>query len=582
MAAEEKRFHALAFLSNAIASVLLASLLALGVYVNVKNILVGNISTNGYHVANINTTYWNVACTIVGTAVGFLAAIALANQDERITRCQLAGDRGVMALFLRPLTLRRGLDQIAHLHLPPERTLLLILTIAAALTNAAVVALFGIRSTTERIVNPTASYPLAALNATFFISDGDGAVLPAGSPTFNSELSLLSGFLYKAAYINGLITRGQYVPFSSPEVPYIPEQGSIGDTVYAGLNTGGVGLNVSSYLQYSGDTDGFDMPGDYEFDKLKAGVFGTNVSVSCQNATASYTAVGTRVNIGFVTVMAVSKPNGPNITLFNNLQGDLIDTSLAIGSAVTIESDTGDPVHTLVIPDFGLQTAFVLECSYDGQEYMANVSVASSVSPLQVEGEALPGPVIGPEVKQRLANITHNMLSFGGMGGDLARGFIDANYNSDGTNNTEMANTVETVVEQLCEAYISLLRQQVERSNLYKGNDASSGNGSNLQLYVTVLRLGGGQLGWLAVLGVLLIGSLWGTVRACGGRAMVGFDAQNSVQLLRSTLHNPGIRDRTRLRYENDLVVLTEGTISKHEPNGSEAKEAKASIAVAS
>ena len=579
MAAEEKRFHALAFLSNAIASVLLASLLALGVYVNVKNILVGNISTNGYHVANINTTYWNVACTIVGTAVGFLAAVALANQDECITRCQLAGDRGVMALFLRPLTLRRGLDQIAHLHLPPERTLLLILTIAAALTNAAVVALFGIRSTTERIVNPTASYPLAALNATFFISDGDGAVLPAGSPTFNSELSLLSGFLYKAAYINGLITRGQYVPFSSPEVPYIPEQGSIGDTVYAGLNTGGVGLNVSSYLQYSGDTDGFDMPGDYEFDKLKAGVFGTNISVSCQNATASYTAVGTRVDIGFVTVMAVSKPNGPNITLFNNLQGDLIDTSLAIGSAVTIESDTGDPVHTLVIPDFGLQTAFVLECSYDGQEYLANVSVASSVSPLQVEGEALPGPVIGPEVKQRLANITHNMLSFGGMGGDLARGFIDANFNSDGTNNTEMADTLETVVEQLCEAYISLLRQQVERSNLYKGNDASSGNGSNLQLYVTVLRLGGGQLGWLAVLGVLLIGSLWGTVRACGGRAMVGFDAQNSVQLLRSTLHNPDIRDRTRLRYENDLVVLTEGTISKHEPNIS---EAKASIGVAS
>ena len=573
MAAEEKKFHALAFLSNAIASVPLATFLALGVYVNVKNILVGNISTNGYHVVNLNTTYWNVACTIVGTAVGFLAVVALAKQDECITRCQLTADRGVMALFLRPLTLRRGLDQIAHLHLPPERTLLLILTIAAALTNAAVVALFGIRSTTERIVNPIASYPLAALNSTFFISDGDGAVLAAGSPTFSSESSQLSGFLYKAAYINGLIARGQYVPFSSPEVPYIPEQGSIGDTVYAGLNTGGVGLNVSSYLQYSGATDGFDMPAEYEFDKLQAGVFGTNISISCQNATASYTVVGTRVDIGFVTVMAVGKPNGPNITVFNNLQGELIDTSLVIGSAVTVESDTSEPVHSLVIPDFGLQTAFVLECSYDGQEYMANVSVASSVSPLQVEAEALPGPVIGPEVKQRLANVTHNMLSFGGMGGDLARGFIDANYNSDGTNNTQMAGTLETVIGQLGEAYISLLRQQVERSNLYKGNDASNGNGSNLQLYVTVLRLGGGQYGWLAILGVLLIGSLWGTVRACGGRTMVGFDAQNNVQLLSSTLHNADIRDRTRVRYENDLVVLTEGTVSKHEPNGSEAKD---------
>ena len=579
MAAEEKKFHALAFLSNLIAFVLLATLLALGVYVNVKNILVGNISTNGYNVIKLNTTYWNVACTIVGTAVGFLAAVALANQDERITRSQLARDRGVMALFLRPLTLRRGLDQISHLHVPPERTLLLILTIAAALTNAAVVALFGIRSTTERIVNPSASYPLAALNATFFESDQDGAVLAAGSPTFSSEVSQLSGFLYKAAYINGLINRGQYVPFNTPEVPYIPEQGSIGDTVYAGLNTGGVGLNVSSYLQYSGVTDGFEMPAEYGFDKLQAGVFGTNVSVSCQNATASYTTVGTRVNIGFVTVMAVGKPNGPNITVFNNLQGDLIITSLVIGSAVTVNSDTGEPVHTLVIPDFGLQTAFVLECSYDGQEYMANVSVASSVSPLQIDAEALPGPVIGPEVKQRLANMTHNMLAFGGMGGDLARGFIDADYNSDGTNNTNMASTLETVIEQLGEAYISLLRQQVERSNLYKGNDASDSNGSELQLFVTVVRLGGGQYGWLAILGVLLIGSLWGTMRACGGRAMVGFDAQNNVQLLRSTLHNTDIRDRTKVRYENDFVVLTGGTILKNEPNGSEAKD---SIGVAS
>ena len=310
MAAEEKNFHDLAFLSNAIASVPLATLLALGIYLNVKNILVGNVSTNGYYVVNLNMTYWNVACAIVGTAVGVLAIVALANQDEYITRCQLAGDRGVVALFLRPLTLTRGLEQIVHLRFPPERTLLVILTIAAALTNAAVVALFGIRSTTERIINPIASYPLAALNLTFFNSDRDGAVLPAGSPTFSSEASQLSGFLYKAAYINGLITRGQYVPVSTPEVPYIPEQGSIGDTMYAGLNTGGVGLNVSSYLQYSGVTDGFDMPVEYEFNKLQAGVFGTNISLSCQNATASYTAVGTRVDIGFVTVMAVASPMG--------------------------------------------------------------------------------------------------------------------------------------------------------------------------------------------------------------------------------------------------------------------------------
>ena len=580
---EEEKVHTLAFLSNAIAFASLATLVALGVYVNIKSILIGHISTNGYQVVNLNTTYWNVACTIVGTAVGFLAAVAFANQDECITRRQLAGDRGVMALFLRPLTLRRGLDQIAHLHLLPERTLLVVLTVAAALTNAAVVALFGIRSTTDCVVNPIASYPLAALNSTFLFSDRGGGVFPIGSPAYNSVTSQLNGFLYKAAYINGLIAKHEYSPFSAPYTTYIPEQGSIGDNIYAGLNTGGVGLNVSSYLQYSGVTDGFNMPAEYEFNKLQAGVFGTNISLSCQDATASYTAFTTEADIGFVKVMAVSKPNGRNITVFNSLQGDRISNSLVIGSAVTIDSDTGEPIHSLVIPDFVDETAFVLECSYDGQEYMANISVASSVSPLQIDGEALPGPVIGPYVKQTLANVTDTMLSFGSTGGELARGFIDADYNSDGMNNTEMAGVLETVIGQLGEAYISLLRQQVERSNILKGDPgsliASTWNGSVLQLYVTVLRLGGGQYGWLAILGVTLVGSLWGTVRACGGRALVGFDTHNSVQLLRSTLHNTDIRDRTRVRYQNGFVVLTGGTVSKHEPNGS---EAKVSIGVAS
>ena len=163
MAVGEETFHPFAFPSNVTAFLCLATLLSLGVYVNVKSILVGHTSTYGLQVVNLNTTYWNVACTIVGTAVGFLATTAFANQDECITRRQLAGDRGATALFLRLLSLRRGLDQITRLQLLPERTLLVVSTVAAALTNAAVVALFGIRSTTERIVNTIASYPLAAL-----------------------------------------------------------------------------------------------------------------------------------------------------------------------------------------------------------------------------------------------------------------------------------------------------------------------------------------------------------------------------------------------------------------------------------
>ena len=94
---------------------------------------------------------------MVGTAVGLIAAVAFANQDDGITRHKLASDRGVVAMFLRPLTIMRGAEQVFRLQLPIKRTLLVILTIATALVSASTVALFGIRAVTDEIINPSAS-----------------------------------------------------------------------------------------------------------------------------------------------------------------------------------------------------------------------------------------------------------------------------------------------------------------------------------------------------------------------------------------------------------------------------------------
>ena len=546
--------HGIAVFTNVTTTVLLATLLALGVYVNINRIIVSSDDTNGYKTVNLDTTTWNVACTVVGTAVGILAAIAFANQDDCITRRELASDRGVVAIFLKPLTVKRGAEQLLCLQLPFERTFLIFLTIATALMSAAVVALFGIHASRELVINPSASYPLAGLNNTFFENDRHGALFPSGSPVRNPVTSQLSGFLYKAAYIMGQKMRGLYTPFEI-YTSYIPEQGPLGDTIYGSLNTGGVGLNVSSYLQYSGLTTGFNLPAKYEFNKLTASVYGTHVNVSCQNVTLDYSVVNQ--NVDFVTILWVGKPNGPNLTLYNDLEGDKISTTLVIGSHVAIDNMTGDPLHTIVIPDFIAESAYVLDCTYSGREYLANVSVASTVSPLQIDSEITQGPFIGPFVKQQLANRTHDMLAVGGNGGVLARGFIDAEYNEDGENNTSIASALETVIGQLGEAYFSLLRQQVERSNIDKGG-ASPTYESELRLYVTVSRLGGAQYGWLAVLGLLLIGSIVGTVRTCLHGKAVAFEAQDAVKLL-STLHDASIKDKTRLRYDSGLVVLTEG-----------------------
>ena len=80
----------------------------------------------------------------------------------------------------------------------------------------------------------------------------------------------------------------QYYPLYGDN-SYLPEQGPLGDNIYETLYTGGVGLNVSSYLQYSGISEGFAMPARFEFNKLRASIFGTHVNVSCRNVTSDFT-----------------------------------------------------------------------------------------------------------------------------------------------------------------------------------------------------------------------------------------------------------------------------------------------------
>ncbi|KAL8798373.1 MAG: hypothetical protein Q9182_006714 [Xanthomendoza sp. 2 TL-2023] len=472
-----------------------------------------------------------------------------------LTRRELVKDRGVLAIFLRPLTVKRGLEQIVSLQFPLQCSILVISTIATALMSAAVVALFGIHASREEIINPSSSIPLAGLNQTFFENDRSGTLFPSGIPSYSSVTGQLSGFLYKVAYITGRKKRNNYNPFDA-NVAYIPEQGPLRDTIYSVLNTRSVGLNVSSYLQYSGYTTGFDMPAQFEFNDLHALVYGTQIDVSCQNITSDY--IISSADVDGLTLLYAGKPNGPNVTLIGDLSGHKILTALAIGSAVTIDPITRDPIHTLVLPEFITESALVLECTHSGREHLANISVASPVSPLLIDTRVQEGPRIVPIVKQRVANIMHNLLSAGGQGGNLARGFIDADYNADGTNSSGLASTLEAVIGQLDEAYFSVLRQQVESSNIEKAS-SSLDTKSELRLHVTVTRLGGAQYGWLAVPGLLLLVSLAGTLRSCKSGKTVGFEAQDTVALL-STLLDDNIRATTRLGYTARLTVLTENT----------------------
>ncbi|KAL8809348.1 MAG: hypothetical protein Q9200_003500, partial [Gallowayella weberi] len=209
-------------------------------------------------------TSWNTACTIVGTAAGILAAVAVSNQNDVLTGRELAKDRGIIAIFLRPLTVKRGLEQIVSLQLPLQRSILINSTVAIALRSAAVVALFGIHASREKITKPSSSIPLADLNQTVFENDRSGTLFPSGIPVYRSVTGQLSGLLYKAAYITGRKKRNNYNPFDN-SVAYILQPGPLEDTIYDVLNTEGVGLDVSNYLQYSVYITSLGKPAMFEF-----------------------------------------------------------------------------------------------------------------------------------------------------------------------------------------------------------------------------------------------------------------------------------------------------------------------------
>ncbi|KAF4555484.1 Hypothetical protein D9617_2g054450 [Elsinoe fawcettii] len=552
---KERTEQGLAFLANFIASIILAALAGLAVWVYKSKFVLGPRSTHGYHAVDLDPSTWNVACTIVGTAVGLFATVAFAMQDEVITRRELASDGGVRAIFLRPLTLRRGAEQIWHAQLGLARSSLVLLTLSSALTTAATVALFGIRGSTEVGINNYPSFPLAALNQTWTETFG-GATLAMTQPLSRSMSNHLSGFLYRSALVAGLKARNKYGPFT-PNTPYLPEAGMLGDTMYGSLNTEGVGLNTSSYLQYFTDPDGFDVPARFEFTGLSGVVFGTHINVTCTNVSADYTWSEDTLNEyrnADLRVITLSKPGGLNLTMYRPPEWSRGQFEyLAMASFVNASSTTSDPIHTLAMSGI-LRTGAVWECRYSGREYTARVSMSSPVSPLVILSDVQQGPLIGPIVKQRLANATHNVIR-SGQGGNLVKAWMDAGFNYDGLNSTNATIPLQTVLTQVGQAYISLVRQAVERTTI--NVPSSLGDlGSEVRVSMTVTRVGGSHIAWVAVYGLLLLGTLYGTVRACVARRAVTFEAQNAVNLLSATNLFHGIEDTSIVAYRDGIQLL--------------------------
>lgn len=433
------------------------------------------------------------------------------------------------------------------------RSFLVLATIISTLSSTATVAVFGIHTEPIEVTNPLASYPLAALNDDYAEQNADESSFPLlQSP----HVPLLSGFLYRDAYIRSLQTQGKYSS-SSTALGWVSESGSIGDTIYPGLNTSGIGLNATSYTQFSGLSSGYDLPTSYTFERLDAAVFATNVSVSCSNATGSYsvstTDYGGLVNDD-VRVYHVWKDNFPNTTLIHDRS---YEYALVIGSVVTAQN--GEPLHTFIFPDT-FELPFIVECTYGGNEFLASISLLDRVSPIQMNGVVSQGPSFDASVKWELSNITHDYIyyySHGAPGGILADAWISTEYYDYGfINNTFTPQLMGTILSELGEAYFSLQRQEIEIANQYRNEDQIYDNGSFVKMVVAVLRIGGASYGWLAIYGLMFISAVLGVVTASVKKHVLPWKSQDPVELLHRCLQQPNIDEVTRLRYGEQFEII--------------------------
>ncbi|KAG8628577.1 hypothetical protein KVT40_004450 [Elsinoe batatas] len=114
---------------------------------------------------------------------------------------------------------------------------------------------------------------------------------------------------------------------------------------------------------------------------------------------------------------------------------------------------------------------------------------------------------------------------------------------------------IETIMGQVSEGYISLLRQSIERTTI-NGPSSLGDLGAEVRVFMTVTRMGGSHIAGTAVFGVLLLGTLSGTVRACVGRRAVSFEAQDPVRLLSATNLFQGLKDTSVVAFRDGIELL--------------------------
>lgn len=554
---------------NGLAAGLAVILLAGAIKLKTQLVVVAQPSY-GFTTLSINPSTWNIGVTIVGSFVGLMASIAFSAQDAYITRVRLASKRGISAIFLRPLTTLRGLQQVSRGEINAERAVLVLLTVATALSSAVTVALFAVQDDVVSVTNHSPSFSLSNLADISFqevTPDGQFSIITPilGSGSSINFSPFVESFVYRSAFIEGQAANLGYI-LSQPlnDKGYLPVQGLIGYTTYSDLWTAGVGINAASYMTFPGSSGNMPLPTNYTLGSLSGQVFGATVNVTCENRTSSYDiSAGSLLSSGLiVTASRAGYEHGSfrdNLTMYiDHTQDDLLPMAFHLNASSSTGTATAtDPVHVVLVTDQYGKNAQVFECAYKGREIVVNVNMPGPNMPLSVGSVVIQGPPIDPITMSKLvASPLQGIIGINGGGSIIAKAFVDAKYNSFGLNTTaQFGDVLARVLSQSGQAIISAVKQSVEVPNLY-ANGLPQVKGVFLNVNLVVRRVGGGSYGWIIVYAVLLIGCLLGLIRATVGGEAVDFDAQDSVMLLAQAMKENNMKSHTKVRFvqETDRI----------------------------
>ncbi|ETS78044.1 hypothetical protein PFICI_10106 [Pestalotiopsis fici W106-1] len=286
----------------------------------------------------------------------------------------------------------------------------------------------------------------------------------------------------------GSISREKYVRERHQGQTEVRRTYRIGDTTYQGIRTNGIGVNMASFQEYfltgldkdrilrdhGYNTSWINAP-DYRFGSLEAMVYGTEMTVVCEDVTNKFDVQAGLGTVKHTTSKPGSKPNATPLAVAYDVSNSQLGIywhifhELGQDFKVTPYRKVFSPEQYIVITDSSkklFQDVSVLECSYKGDDFVTKINMRpdgieirgrdTNRNKLKTSHLNLVNQAISPVLEDATGPLQHALKE--------ARVAWAGRRGRTQYDNFVMLSMVQDVLTDLASGYWSLMRQQIETS----------------------------------------------------------------------------------------------------------------------